>query len=67
MPKKTQKETVWKMLQDYGEIYNLWAFENGIWRLGAIIHKLRNEGKEIETDDSRKNCRYYLPVKETLF
>ena len=67
MTKKSQKQIVLDKLQNEGEIYNLWALQNGIWRLGAIIHLLRNEGHNIETDDSRKNCRYKLIPKDTLF
>jgi len=67
MEKKTQKQIVLEKLQREGEIFNVWCFQNGILRLGDIIHRLRKDGHNIETDDSRKNCRYKLISKETLF
>lgn len=65
--KKSQKQIVLDKLQQEGYITNLWCLQNGIWRLGAIIFMLRNEGHNIETDDSKKNCRYKLIPKDTLF
>ena len=67
MKKQSQKDIVLYQLQKYGEIYNAWCFEHGILRLGGIMHKLRNEGHDIETDDSRRNCRYIYKPKDTLF
>lgn len=46
----TQKNLILKKLKDEGAVSNLWAIQNGIWRLGAIINVLREEGYEIETD-----------------
>lgn len=72
--KKTQKQVVLEKLEKEGEVTNFWAFNNYILRLGAIIHELRKEGKQIITKyDGRsghKNCRYILvgePKQESIF
>ena len=46
--KTTQQIIVLKRLEKYGQINNLWAINNGIWRLGAVINRLRNDGLKIE-------------------
>jgi len=46
----TQKQIILKKLKEEGSVSNLWAIQAGIWRLGAIINVLREEGFEIETD-----------------
>lgn len=46
----SQKNIVLAKLKKEGEISNLFAIQNNIWRLGAIINVLREEGYEIETD-----------------
>ena len=47
----SQTEIIRKRLLKYGRVDNLWSILNaGIWRLGARINELRNEGMKIETD-----------------
>lgn len=46
----TQKAVVLSKLKKEGAISNLFAIQNGIWRLGAVIKDLRDEGYDIETD-----------------
>ena len=47
----TQKDTIKARLLQYGKVDNLWSMLHaGIWRLGARINELRNEGMKIETD-----------------
>lgn len=60
--KKTQKQIVWEKLRNDGEITNLWAIQNQIWRLGAVIKVLRDEGKEIDGDflPGSKNFQYTI-------
>ena len=66
MKSLTQEEIVWKKLRDDGEVTNLWAFENHILRLGAIIKKLRDKGREIEGDyiPGTKNWRYTIDLEK---
>lgn len=45
---QTQRERVLRKLLDEGEVDNFWAFHNYILRLGAIIHRLRESGYEID-------------------
>ena len=52
---KTQQEIVLEKLIREGEVSNKWAIFNGIWRLGAIICKIRNAGWNIEGDFEIKN------------
>jgi len=60
----TQREIVLKKLKDEGTITNMWAIQNGIWRLGARIAELRTEGLNIETEFNTrkvgKNTHYHL-------
>jgi len=73
MKKLSQKEIVKKKLRDEGVITNKWAIDNGMWRLGAIIKDLRDEGLEIETEYNTakvgKNTHYYLKtlVKKVVY
>lgn len=46
----SQKSIVLAKLKSEGCISNKWAIDNGIWRLGAVINQLREEGFDIETD-----------------
>ena len=46
--KQTQRQIVIDKLEQDGEVSNLWAIQNYILRLGAIIHGLRQEGWELE-------------------
>lgn len=61
---KSQNSIVQKRLNRYGQIDNLWAFKNQVWRLAARIHELRCEGMEIETvfknEKGKRNCKYIL-------
>ena len=66
----SQKEQIKKMLEEEGEVNNLWCINNGIWRLSDIILHLRKEGMNIETiyePEITKVCRYKLIPKDTLF
>lgn len=60
----TQKARVLNRLKRHGFVTNLWAWQNGIWRLSDIILHLRREGHAIETEFGTKrtgrNCRYNL-------
>mgnify|MGYP001615154330 CR=1 FL=1 len=48
--KKTQKSIIADKLKADGEVSNLWAITNNIWRLGAVIKNLRDSGWEISGD-----------------
>ncbi len=67
----SQKQTVKQILEKDGEINNLWCLQNGIWRLGAVIKDLRDDGMDIETEYNTKrvgkNTHYKIKRKETLF
>jgi len=69
--KTSQKEIIKSKLEKEGEVTNLWAIQNGMWRLGDIIFRLRGEGLNIETifmeEGVGKNCHYRLIKKDTLF
>ena len=54
---KTQQEIVLEKLIREGEVSNKWAIFNGIWRLGAVICKIREEGFKIEGDYEVVNGR----------
>jgi len=62
----SQTQLILKELQKKGVVSNLWALNNGIWRLGARIHDLRNSGYEIVTmyknKKGERNCKYKLVV-----
>lgn len=68
--KKTQEQTVKEALAQHGFVTNLWAIENYILRLGAIIHELRKQGIDITSAmgsnirgtmrHNNKNCYYML-------
>lgn len=67
----TQEEIVKEKLEKEGQVTNLWALQHGIWRLGAVIHDLRQKGLDIETiyntPEVKKNTHYKLKQKLTLF
>lgn len=46
--KLTQRQRIINKLEADGEVSNLWAIDNYILRLGAIIHELRLLGWEFE-------------------
>jgi hypothetical protein len=48
MNKLTQQEIVEMRLKRYGQINNLWAMNNGIWRLSHVILLLRDKGLKID-------------------
>jgi len=60
----TQKARVRSRLARYGSVSNLWAWQNGIWRLATVIADLRAEGMAISTEYGTKkvgrNCHYRL-------
>lgn len=60
--KRTQESIVLQQLKEVGYITNKWAIENGMWRLGAIIKKLRDKGYKIDGDyvPQTKNWKYVL-------
>ncbi|MEI6532476.1 MAG: hypothetical protein WCO06_01410 [Candidatus Roizmanbacteria bacterium] len=68
--KLSQKQIIKNKLLEKGEVDNLWAINNGMWRLSDIILHLRREGMNIKTiymeEGVGKNCHYRL-VKDTLF
>lgn len=67
----SQKEYVKNKLLTDGEISNLHCIQHGIWRLGALIHLLREEGHDIETvyntEEVGRNTHYRLKPKQTLW
>ncbi len=71
MEKLSQKTIIKDKLENEGEVSNLWAINNGIWRLSDIIlHLRRDEHLEIETiyePEKTRVCRYKLIPKQTLF
>jgi len=46
--KQKQEDKVLAKLKTDGEVSNLWAIRNNIWRLGAIIHRLRAKGYDFQ-------------------
>jgi len=62
--KKTQRQIIEARLNRYGYVQNVWAFQNYILRLGAIIHDLRQDGWDIittyENKEGHRNCTYSL-------
>lgn len=70
----TAKDKIFYHLQLHGYIDNFYCIDNKIsLRLGAVINKLKQEGKiEIDEDktgflEGTKNYCYVLKTKETLF
>lgn len=59
----SQTKIVQQKLREEGVVSNLWAIENRIWRLGALIFNLRRDGWTIETKMIGKVAHYKL--KET--
>lgn len=64
--KLTQLQIIKNKLDSDGVISNLWAIQQGIWRLGARIKELRDDGLNIETKyndkEHGKNTHYYLVI-----
>lgn len=58
----TQRKRVEEKLRRDGEVTNLWAITNGMWRLGDIIHRMRADGWDIHGDyvEGTKNFQYTL-------
>lgn len=59
--KITQKEIIARKLIQEKEVSNFWAFHNYILRLGALIHLLRKDGWEIDSEmrgTNHKECVY---------
>jgi len=54
---KTQQDIVLEKLIREGEVSNKWAIFNGIWRLGAVIHSIREQGFNIIGDYEVVNGR----------
>lgn len=66
MAKLSQREVVVAKLESEGEVSNVWAFQNFILRLGAIIHDLRKSDWVIDTEmrgPNKKVCFYKLIKK----
>jgi hypothetical protein len=70
MEQKTQQDIVLEKLIREGEVSNKWAIFNGIWRLGAVIHQIRQQGfnivGEFEIINGRKTKMFkyrYLKVE----
>ena len=64
MKKQTQESVVLRKLKRDGKIRNLWAIQNRIWRLSAVVFNLRAEGHRIDTvynrDGIGRNTMYVL-------
>lgn len=62
--KNSQRKIIERKLKEQGYVDNVWAFNNYILRLGAIIHELRQDGWEIDTnyknETGHRNCHYIL-------
>lgn len=56
----TQEERIKMVLRAEGRVDRNWALKNYISRLGAIIHRLKGEGWEIEGKWSGGNYEYVL-------
>jgi len=72
MEKKSQKDIIREKLEKEGVITNLWAIQNGIWRLSDIILHLRRDDRmnittEYNTELVGKNTHYHLVRKNTLW
>jgi len=46
--KLTQEQRIINKLKSDGEVSNLWAIRNSIWRLGAIICDLKKKGYDFQ-------------------
>jgi len=55
----SQEQRVMSRLEKYGKVNNLWAIQNGIWRLGARIFNLRSQGVKIKTIRGKNNITTY--------
>jgi len=62
--KETQKAIVLAKLKKDGSVSNVWAINQRILRLAAIVCDIRAEGTKIATDyqnvTGRRNCVYRL-------
>ena len=57
----TQKENILNHLKVYGSITPLSALQSyGVFRLGAIVHKLRQEGMDIKTNINKGDKKYAI-------
>lgn len=72
--KQTQIEIISNKLLNEGFITNLWCINNQIWRLGARIEELRQDGWDIETiyanRKGERNTTYKLiksPYKQVQY
>lgn len=69
--KLSQREVVVKKMEAEGEVSNVWAVNNYIYRLSVIVNKLRhNDNPALEWDirtemrgDNKKSCFYVLVKK----
>ena len=60
MERKHQREWVISELRAHGHVSNVNAFQHYILRLSSIIHRLRKEGWDIQTDKETNNTVYRL-------
>lgn len=64
--KKTQRQKVEDILKVEGKVSNFHALETRLTiRLGAIIHNLRQDGWDIETEMHGSECVYVLKGQPT--
>jgi len=72
--KKSQAQTVLARIEEVGYVDNLWAKDNYILRLAAVIKDLKDAGKEFDGEYGKKlgyskpNWKnfYYFPAGKTL-
>lgn len=64
----TQKQKVINRFNEVGYVDNLWAIDNYMLRLGAIIHDLKKDGLKFVgkfgTGKNKKNYYYYLATHQ---
>jgi len=60
----TQTQIIKNRIEKYGFVENLWSIKNNIWRLGARVNELRNDGMKIDTifknKKGERNTKYLL-------
>lgn len=62
---QSQVNKVFRHLLNNESIDFMTALNNyGVYRLSSVIHKLRNKGYQIQTDNTTKPCKYYLSPNE---
>ncbi len=67
MKKPSQKQQVLSILKRNGSISNHYCIDTRLTtRLGAIIHKLRNEGNDITSKMDGRDCIYTLHRKVVM-